>query len=156
MGFSIYSLLQTGCEEVIETSESNLVIKLPFALPYTTDWQTTENTGEEFLHKDRFYNIVSQKLANDTLYLECQFEESARDRFWEIVSNFDDHVNASNDSRNQTRGFIKHLLKEYMSIDRRLFFHIFEWVIPQTYAFAEASLLSQNIKDTPSPPPNFL
>lgn len=156
MGFSIYSLLNTNCLDELPSALKNtgIILKIPFSLPYVTDWQGTENGEDELLHGDDFYHIISRKVANDTLYVQCEFNESARDRFWGLVSSFDEHIKSTSDSKNHTADIMKNILKEYMSTDRRLTFFIFEWITPGTYPDIEVSLLN-SVSNIFTPPPNF-
>ena len=130
-------------------------MKVPFALPYVNDWQSSEDNEQQILHDNSFYDVVSRKITNDTLYLECQFDESARDHFWQLVSSFDDNLRASHDSKSQTCGLMKTLLKEYMSANRRLHFYLIEWITLKTYRSVDIALLPEVLSKVTSPPPNF-
>ena len=130
-------------------------MKVPFALPYVNDWQSSEDNEQQILHDNSFYDVVSRKITNDTLYLECQFDESARDHFWQLVSSFDDNLRASHDSKSQTCSLMKTLLKEYMSANRRLHFYLIEWITLKTYRSVDIALLPEVLSKVTSPPPNF-
>ena len=159
MGFPIHSLLETTNYEdktsfLIE--KSNILLKVPLCLPYVNDWEGTEAVGQELLHKEDFYHVVSQKISSDTLYVQCEFKESARDRFWGLVSDFDGFIKSSKDSGSkQTGNLMKHFFKEYMSPDCELTFYILEWLSPQRYPNVEiADLLGENLAFFA--PPDFI
>ena len=157
MGFSIYSLFNTNDIDDRNQLDKNslVVLKLPIALPYVSDWQVTENMEAEVLHDQESYHIVSRNIANDTLYVHCIYTESARDRFWGLVSSFDDHLKKSDDSaKNRAGNIMKSLLKEYMSTGRRLTFFIIEWITPETYAHIEIDP-EPAVSNVSTPPPNF-
>lgn len=156
IGFSIYSLLNTNCIDQLSSATNNtdIILKMPFSLPYVTDWQGAESVEGELLHGDDFYNIMSRKVANDTLYVQCEFNESARDRFWGLVSSFDEHIKSTGNSKNHSADIMKNILKEYMSTERRLTFFIFEWITPGTYPDIEVNLLT-SASNIFIPPPNF-
>lgn len=157
IGFSVYSLLNTdnNYDESEPDKDNGIVVKLPFSLPYVNNWEGTSSENEELLHGDDFYKVVSQKLANDTLYVHCQYTGSARERFWELVSSYDTHINTSDHAaKNQAGKIMKNLLKEYMSADRKLTFFIIEWLTPKVYPSVESKILS-SISNITTPPPNF-
>ena len=159
VGFSVYSLLEDSVSNQKTPQQiSEIVVKIPVSLPYVTDWHDDESFDKELLHGDDFYHVISRKIANDTLYLQCEFNESARDRFWSLISVFDEHVKASNDfGKNHPGGLImKNLLKEYMSTDRRLTFFILEWIIPQEIYHPANTTLLPGVERISTPPPNFI
>jgi hypothetical protein len=41
---------------------------------------------------DIHYQMISQKLVNDTLYTVCKIDQSARDRFFNLASHINEHV----------------------------------------------------------------
>ena len=157
IGFSVYSLVNSGpnYKESTPGKDNGIVLKLPFSLPYVNDWESTSSENEELLHGDDFYQVVSQNITNDTLYVHCQYTGSARERFWELVSSYDTHIKMPDHAANNQAGKImKNLLKEYMSADRRLTFFIIEWLNPEIYPSADSKILPF-VSNIPTPPPNF-
>lgn len=123
MGFSIYTLLNASEVDNQSDKVGGMVLKMPFSVPYVTDWQITDNGEDELLQGDDHYQIISRNVVNDTLYVHCRYTESSRDRFWELVSDYDEHLKTSDDGTENRGGKVmKNLIKEYMSTDRRLTF----------------------------------
>ncbi len=84
------------------------IVKLPISLPYTTSWENTD--GQDGLIQDgnKFYNVVRQHYANDTLYTLLKTNQSARERFFELA---DQLQQLSNDQETATRSPVGRLLK---------------------------------------------
>jgi len=157
MGYSVYVLIQTNCltENPQLDKGASLTFKVPVSLPYVSDWQSAENSATDLLHENDFYRVVSQTIKNDTLYVECQFEESARDHFWQLVSSCDSSIKSANNSRkHHPDSLMKNFLKEYMSSERKLVFFIFEWITAKTYPGLETSTLS-GTSEISTPPPKL-
>jgi hypothetical protein len=137
MGFSLYSILEDNKESLLysESNSDEFVVKIPFSLPYAAHWQNEETAEGELALGTNYYDVVSQQLANDTVYLRCRYKESARDRFWQMVSTFDDRLSSANDQqRSDSNLLLKHLLKEYMVSDRKHIYFLMAWLLPQAYA----------------------
>jgi hypothetical protein len=158
MGFSVYNIMeQNEAKEAAIKDDKDLLIKFPVAVPYLTDWQNAEEGEGELLHGTEYYNIVSKQIVNDTLYVKCRFNENARDRFWNLVSTFDDQVKTSQDHQKGASSFLlKSLLKEYMATGRKHTFFVLEWLAPpaiyQHNAFSFTDLPQNGI---PAPPPDL-
>lgn len=148
---------QTATE--VRTDDEYKLIKFPvLTLPYNTSWENNEDVAGLFKNGDNFYNIVHQKIENDTAYVILKTNLSARDRFLELA---DQITNSSQDLSEQTplRKAIRalaDLVKVY-------------WVSPSQTIFRCSELLvsvfsqyeSQNsFKSSPflallSPPPEY-
>lgn len=124
--------------------------KIPVSLPYVTEWENDEYLEEEILHNEHFYNIISRKIEKDTMYVQCRFSGSARDRFWKLVSSFDDH----HPHEKKAGNVMKNLLKEYMQKNQRLVFFIVEWMDTNTYPDFKA-VIHNTVPDLVNPPPNL-
>ena len=75
------------------------VVKFPVTtLPYTTSWENTDDVVGLFQHEGEFYNVVHQKIENDTAYVTLKTNLSARERFLELADQITDishHPSAS-------------------------------------------------------------
>lgn len=67
-----------------------LTLKVPFALPYSSDWETPLESEGLFEHKGQFYTVLSKNYKSDTLYFKCIRNSNAR----EIFSKLSDNVEA--------------------------------------------------------------
>ncbi len=159
MGFSVYSImeLKNADSEALIQNSGELILKVPVSLPYLSDWQSPEEGSGELLHKADYYNIVSKQIVNDTLYVKCQFNENARDRFWNLVSTFDDQIKSSQGTQTGHGSLLlKNLLKEYMAYGRKHTFFILEWLSPVVYQNDALSFTEIPQNDLPAPPPDLI
>lgn len=158
MGFSVYNILGLSEKENRSAvSDSNdLLLKFPLAMPYLNNWQNAEPSDEELLTGNEYYKIVSRQIVNDTLYVHCEFSQTARERFWSLVSTFDDEASTNNDAhKGVPLSILKNFLKEYMAIGRKHTFYFFEWSSPATYHYvAERPLIPA--ASIQSPPPDLI
>ncbi|WP_229238824.1 hypothetical protein [Dyadobacter sp. Leaf189] len=165
VGYSIVYLLEERHEisavntDLIQQSASSadIVIKVPVAVPYQTNWETPEAVEGQIRHEGRFYQMKSQQLLNDTMYVHCELDQTARDRFTDLVSKINDQVTGqqSDNAKDQHSSILKNFLKEYMGQGRKHVFYVLEWtpshlIIPSsTPAFT-----SDRHSSIPAPPPD--
>lgn len=76
------------------------MVKFPVTpLPYTTSWENSDDFTGLFQHEGQFYNVIHQKIENDTAYVTLKTNLSARERFSELADQISDTTrNASADS----------------------------------------------------------
>jgi hypothetical protein len=163
MGFSLVYWIEE-CASYGEKSESNLVkptasgefivIKIPIMIPYQTDWQVAEPAEGRLRRGDDFYQIVEQQLMNDTLYVKCKLDISARDRYLDLVSHVDKHVkNSTTDGKSKAPHLLKSFLKDYLTFNRKHLFFIMDWISARA-GFNSISLhLPSFFLHIASPPP---
>lgn len=66
-------------------------MKFPVAsLPYTTSWENTNDVAGLFQSDGQFYNVIHQKIENDTAYITLKTNLSARERFSELADQMTD------------------------------------------------------------------
>jgi hypothetical protein len=158
MGFSVYNMMENDINPPKKSALENcdLLLKFPLTLPYLSNWESTEPSNEELLKGNEYYKIVSKQILNDTLYVQCAFSQTSRERFWSLVSTFDDHSKTNSDShKGAPASILKNFLKEYMAIGRKYTFYIFEWSTPATYQYV-ADILMLPESSIPSPPPDLV
>ena len=81
-------LFENDFQTATETQEGSeyKVMKFPVTpLPYTTSWENTDDASGLFQHGGEFYNVVHQKIENDTAYVTLKTNLSARERFLELA-----------------------------------------------------------------------
>jgi hypothetical protein len=137
---------------------ADIVIKVPVAVPYQNNWDAPEPVAGQIEHEGQFYQMKSQQLINDTLYVHCQVDQNARDRFSELVSKINDQV--TGESADSQKGhhshILKNFLKEYMNQDRKHIFYVLEWTPAQnSFHPSITSVLPERHFKIPSPPPNL-
>jgi hypothetical protein len=54
-------------------------------LPYSTSWENADGMPGLFSNEGEFYNIIHQKIENDTAYITLKTNISARERFLELA-----------------------------------------------------------------------
>lgn len=154
-----YTISGRGKDLVEQAKGSaDIVIKVPVAVPYQNDWDAPEPVQGQIEHEGQFYQMKSRQLINDTLYVQCEFDQNARDRFSELVSRINDQVtgHSTDPEKGQHSGILKHFLKEYMTADRKHFFYLLEWEPAQDafYSFV-LSVSPEEHYAIPSPPPDL-
>lgn len=139
-------------------ASENIIIKVPVSVPYQNNWDAPEPAEGQIEHEGRFYQMKSQQLINDTLYVQCEFDQHARDRFTDLVSKINDQVTgtAADSQENQHAHVLKNFLKEYMISGRKHTFYLLEWAEPNAsgYTYLQ-SFLPERHSVIPSPPPNL-
>ena len=128
-----------------------LVIKVPIAIPYMSSTSFERVTGE-IEYKGEFYNLLKQRLSNDTLIVVCvknrerkQIEQALAD----YVKTFTDKTNASSGRQSKVvPSFIKDFLPTNISIESL----VAGWSAPLLYAALEKELPCQ-YPSVISPPP---
>lgn len=81
--------------------DAYLVLQFPVAvLPYSTTWENSGEIAGLFQSQGKFYNIIHQKIENDTAYITLKTNCSARERFLDLADQIT-HTSHDN-STNQT------------------------------------------------------
>jgi len=116
----------------ISTSEiaqsEKVVVKLPIALPYSTNWEAPKEVNKKVQKGDEFYQMVEQRMENDTLYTTMIADHSARESFMELSQMVSQHLkqDASNDDQ-PTSSLINLLIKEYCNSKNVVTLYILDW-----------------------------
>jgi hypothetical protein len=166
VGYSVVYLsekrydLSAASEGMIEQSGSgDIIIKVPVAVPYQNNWDAPEPVEGQIEHLGQFYQMKSQQLINDTLYVQCAFDQNARDRFSDLVSKINDQVagHHSGPQKDQHSNILKNFLKEYMDQERKHVFYVLEWAPAKSSKYNSfASKLPERDLLIPTPPPNLV
>ncbi|MCE7066394.1 hypothetical protein [Dyadobacter sp. CY326] len=154
-----HTISERGKDLVQQTSDSqDIVIKVPVAVPYQNNWEAPEQVEGQIVHEGQYYQMKSRQLINDTMYVHCEFDQTARERFSDLASKINDQVtgNAPNPQKDQHSNILKNFVKEYMSQDRKHVFYLLEWAPAQNVAVFYVQLNSFEKHFTiPSPPPDL-
>jgi len=123
----------------------------------TTKHKSTESyqSIEGKLELDgKAYNMVSQKVNKDTLYVLCRIDDNARYRFMELADHVAKHVKEPIHPTKKGQTLLKNFLKEYTTLHRKHLFYVLEWTVPcpETPYFP---LIPTGIHTTWSPPPRL-
>ncbi|WP_090148439.1 hypothetical protein [Dyadobacter soli] len=155
-----YTISAAGSDFVEQAAGSvDIVIKVPVAVPYQNDWDAPEPVQGQIEHEGQFYQMKSRQLINDTMYVHCEFDQNARDRFSDLVSKINDQVTgqASGTQNDAHSNVLKHFLKEYMTAGRQHTFYVLEWEPSKNgpLQFSVRSVLPEKYYSIPSPPPDL-
>lgn len=131
-----------------------LILKIPIMIPYQTDWQVAEQAEGRLRRGDDFYQIVEQQLLNDTLYVKCKLDLSAKDRYLDLVSHVDKHVKGDvTDGKGKTQHLLKNFLKDYLTFNRKHWFFVIDWIETTTIFKSIAVTFPTLFLHIASPPP---
>jgi hypothetical protein len=87
------------------------LIKIPVTLPYQMNWTDFERLNGEFEHNGEFYQLIKQKLENDTLKIVCIKNHKEK----QLVASMADFTKVSNDlpANTSSHKVLGNFLKEY-------------------------------------------
>ncbi len=63
--------MNSAIERQSYNTEKTITLKIPVSLPYQIYADGFKRVQGEFEHEGTFYNLIEQKIANDTLYIVC-------------------------------------------------------------------------------------
>ncbi|MBE9461566.1 hypothetical protein ACFP1I_02210 [Dyadobacter subterraneus] len=166
VGYSVVYLCESNHtisskkQNYIETNaySQDIVIKIPVPLPYQTNWKSSETVEGVIQHNGNYYQIKTRQLINDTLYVHCELDQNARERFSSLVSNIINEVRGmpSDPHKTSHATILKNFVKEYLSLDRKHTFYLLEWsetaVLAKDHYVYHASKTHRRIL---SPPPEL-
>ncbi|WP_157474812.1 hypothetical protein [Dyadobacter sp. Leaf189] len=119
----------------------DIVIKVPVNVPYQVSWDNAEPVEGEIRHKGLHYQMKTKQLINDTLYVHCEFDQNARDRYTALVSRIQDEIAGARPQKGPRSVILKSFLKDYLANNRKHIFYILEW-IPAGVQISDNYLLS--------------
>ncbi|MEA5141786.1 hypothetical protein [Arcicella rigui] len=134
-----------------------VTFKIPFYLPYQSNWEAARPVEGQIKQGDKYYELVEQKVENDTLYTVCKTDNNARFRFMELAEHINQHVkDSSNETPKKRPSLFKNILKEYTSLRTKHILFVVEWLpirlVPSSYSENIVALAY----DTHAPPPRFV
>lgn len=127
-GFALQYLAPVESEAIsMDGNVETLVVKIPISLPYQTNWETPREAEGELRKGDEFYQMVDQKMENDTLYTTIVADQNARDRFFDLANQVSEHLSDQPEKAPAKSKLIQTLVKEYCSSKDVWVFYILEW-----------------------------
>ncbi len=164
MGFSVVYWVEENFATNLDASQpvastlsqDYVLVKIPLSLPYQTDWSASKKVSGKLRVGDMHYQMVSQQLINDTLYTVCKVDQSARDRFFNLASHINQHVNAdaSTDVPSKKSSLLlKDFVKEYLAAHKKHLIYVFEWLLPRKTSTQKDYVTLVRALDILSPPP---
>ncbi len=105
------------------SDQDKFVVKIPIALPYSSDWDSPKAAEGLIERNGEFYTIVSKNYVNDTLYIECLQNSNAK----KIFNSLSDHLESFSDfsgdkSKSQSHGLdiIKLLTQSFFPLNNHI------------------------------------
>lgn len=126
-----HELKQRLDAEAYEESET-LTLKVPFTLPYQTDWQAFERMDGDFEKNGKFYNLVKRKVERDTLiivYIQDNKEASLFESLTEFV-----HATTDTPMSKKAGKLIEVFTKDYLSNRSELEIASMGWSLDHTFS----------------------
>ena len=163
MGYSVLYLWEeqyvphaTGPEHIEHTAFSrDIVVKVPVSLPYQTSWSVPEPSEGKIRHDGEYYQIRTKQLMNDTLYVYCEYDQNARDRYMELVDHIQDETESP--APKSHAKLLKSFLKEFMSSPQKHVFFVMEWIETTPSATDQYDCpVSETWLHSSTPPPDGL
>lgn len=104
-----------------------LVVKIPISLPYQTNWEAPKDVKGELRDGDDFYQMKEQIMENDTLYTTLVADRSARENFFDLANQVNEHLSDQPEKSPTKTKLINTLVKEYCAQTSGWVFYILEW-----------------------------
>jgi hypothetical protein len=129
-GFALQYLATSGSEAIsLDENAGTMVVKIPISLPYQTDWEAPREVEGELRQGDEFYQMVDQKMENDTLYTTIVADQNARDRFFDLANQVSEHLSDEPEKAPAKSKLIQTLVKEYCASTDAWVFYVLEWPV---------------------------
>ena len=129
-GFALQYLAPTDTESIsLDENTETMVVKIPISLPYQTNWEAPREAEGELRKGDEFYQMVGQKMENDTLYTTIVADQNARDRFFDLANQVSEHLSDEPEKTPSKSKLIQTLVKEYCASKDVWVFYILEWPV---------------------------
>lgn len=126
-GFALQYLSEGNSVAVDWDMEETVVVKIPINLPYQTDWVTSEEVEGSVRQGDEFYEMKERKVENDTLVTVMVKDRNARENFFDLAEQVNEHFTDEPGSSPAKSKLINTLVKEYCAQSSGWVFYILEW-----------------------------
>jgi hypothetical protein len=97
------------------SSEDLLVLTIPISLPYPIQQNGYERVDGEFEYQGEYYNLVKQRLENDTLFMVC-IKNHHEKKLVNALSEYTSLANSLPSSAKNTIDLFGKLFKDYNSL----------------------------------------
>jgi hypothetical protein len=133
------------------SSEEFIVISIPISLPYPLQQQDYERVDGEFEFNGDYYNLVKQRLENDTLFMVC-IKDKTQKKLVNVLNEYSNYANNLPANANRTLDLFGKLFKDFTSIVLATLSVGTGWAIPIVYGEWQFALLDLDYPII-SPPP---
>ena len=126
-GFALQYLSDGNTVAFDPETEETVVVKIPINLPYQTDWVSAEEVDGSVRQGDEFYEMKSRKVENDTLVTVMVKDRNARENFFDLAEQVNEHLTDEPGSTPAKTKLINTLVKEYCAQSSGWVFYILDW-----------------------------
>jgi hypothetical protein len=126
-GFALQYLSDGNTVAIDPETEETVVVKIPINLPYQTDWVSAEQVDGSVRQGDEFYEMKSRKVENDTLVTVMVKDRNARENFFDLAEQVNEHLTDEPGSTPGKTKLINTLVKEYCAQSSGWVFYILDW-----------------------------
>jgi hypothetical protein len=126
-GFALQYLSDGNTVAIDPETEETVVVKIPINLPYQTDWVSAEEVDGSVRQGDEFYEMKSRKVENDTLVTVMVKDRNARENFFDLAEQVNEHLKDEPGSTPSKTKLINTLVKEYCAQSSGWVFYILDW-----------------------------
>ena len=150
LSFSADQALRRQLDDHAYDEEKTATIKIPFTLPYQTDWKSFERVDGNFEKDGQSYKLVKQKIERDTLIVVYIKDHKATS----LLESLTEFVHASTDSplAKKAGQLMKTFAKDYISTRNELQTASNGWSLEETFSEPQYTTSGLFFKIT-SPPP---
>jgi hypothetical protein len=129
-GFALQYLSDGNTVSIDPETEETVVVKIPINLPYQTDWVSSEEIEGSVRQGDEFYEMKSRKVENDTLVTVMVKDRNARENFFDLAEQVNEHLTDEPGSTPAKTKLINSLVKEYCAQSSGWVLYILDWPSP--------------------------
>ncbi|MFL0161994.1 hypothetical protein [Aquirufa salirivi] len=152
-GFALRYVANSSTDLAISDSENDsYVVKIPISLPYPSNREISQEVSGAIQQGDDFYQMLDQKIENDTLYTRVVNDKNARDQFLDLADLVNEHLGDQPEKKPAKSKLIQTLVKEYCQSGAAWVFYILEWPSESTIP-NHAPLQTSSFKDALFSPP---
>ena len=126
-GFALQYLSDGNTVAIDPETEETVVVKIPINLPYQTDWVSAEEVDGSVRQGDEFYEMKSRKVENDTLVTVMVKDRNARENFFDLAEQVNEHLTDEPGSTPAKTKLINTLVKEFCAQSSGWVFYILDW-----------------------------
>lgn len=132
------------------SKEETVTLKIPISLPYQFHPVGFQQASGTFEYNGEFFNLVKQKIENDTLFAVC-IKNVDKSTLSETMTNFERAINNWPQSSNKAYNLINTFIKDYNTCSTTKIIGTPGWVLSRRYFAYDFSQL--NRANTPCTPP---
>jgi hypothetical protein len=122
------------------SSEELIVISIPISLPYPLQQQGYERVNGEFEFNGEYYNLVKQRLENDTLFMVC-IKDKTQKKLVTVLNEYSNYANNLPANASHTLDLFGKLFKDYTGTVLATLSVGTGWAIPILYGEGQFALL---------------